>query len=521
MLTLNDVVYMIVTDRFADGDPANNSAVDPADPMRRHGGDLMGIVQRMPYLKELGVTVLWITPVYLNPRDSYHGYHPIDFESVDPHLCSPELGDIGSRQTVRRFVEIAHEQGLKVMLDVVVSHTGPGHPWVEQRPDWFDWNGRTVEKEWFKGLPNLNHDHMDVNVYFLLNVLDWIGETGADAVRIDAARHIESRFWQYFKLYSQGLFPDKTVVGEFWDGDPRCVAPFQNLHGFHSMFDFPLYHAIRDVFIDDHAFGRIIRPRLSDDEPRGILDLDEHFRNAYQLITFIGNHDAPRFFEAARGGADPEDAIRRMKMALVFLMTTRGIPQLYYGDELAMSGGYDPDNRRDMRWDWLDQQATSDEAVRARDMLAFTRGLIALRRSSPALCWGMHAVLYVTSSLLVFIRFALDDVVIVGLNNAPVGVDLHVPVRRNPGIPMLMRNRLIDGLELSSTLDPGRKVVIRDGGVQLTLAGRSVVVYRVRPPAELGAGRLHAARRLGGYSRTESGRTAFVRGLQSANRLIG
>ncbi len=497
MLTLDDVVYMIVTDRFADGDPTNNSSFDPADPMRRHGGDLLGIVQRMPYLKELGVTALWITPVYLNPPDSYHGYHPLDFESVDPHLCSRELGEAGGRGTIRRFVEIAHEHGLKVMLDIVVSHTGQGHPWVQERPDWLDWNGRTVEKEWFKGLPNLNHDHMDVNVYFLLNVLDWIGETGVDAVRIDAARHIESRFWQYFKLYSQGLFPDTTVVGEFWDGNPHCVAPFQNLHGFHSMFDFPLYHAIRDVFIDDHAFGRIVRPRLSDDEPRGILDLDRHYRNAYQLITFIGNHDAPRFFEAARGSADPEDGICRMKMALVFLMTTRGIPQLYYGDELAMPGGHDPDNRRDMRWDWLDPQAASGEAVRARNMLAFTRGLIALRRRSPALCWGMQAVLYVTPSLLAFVRFSLDDVVIVGLNNSPSEVNLRVPVQSNPGIPMLMRNRLIDGLEFSSIVGPGQRAAITDGGFQLMLPPRSAAIYRARPPALLGAGRLQAARRLG------------------------
>ena len=96
MLTLDDVIYMIVTDRFARGDAASSTNIDRADPMRRHGGDLMGIVSRMPYLKDLGVTALWITPVYLNPPDSYHGYHPLDFERVDPHLCSPSLGESGS-----------------------------------------------------------------------------------------------------------------------------------------------------------------------------------------------------------------------------------------------------------------------------------------------------------------------------------------------------------------------------------------------------------------------------------------
>lgn len=498
MLTLDDVIYMIVTDRFADGDPGNNLHVAPADPMRRHGGDLMGIIERLPYLAELGVTVLWITPVYLNPPDSYHGYHPLDFERMDPHLCSPGLGGGGGgRETLRDFVTIAHEHGFKVLLDLVVSHTAEGHPWVAERPEWIDWNGTTVEKEWFKGLPNINHDNLDANVYFVLNVLDWIAETGVDAVRIDAARHIESRFWQYFKLYSQGLLPGTTVVGEFWDGDPHCVAPFQNLHGFHSMFDFPLYHAIRDVFVDGHPFSRLARARLSDQEPRGILDFDPHYRNAYQLITFIGNHDAARFFEAAGGAARADDAISRMRRALVFLMTTRGIPQLYYGDELAMSGGYDPDNRRDMPWGWLDPAAASDEAQRAREMLVFTQRLIRLRRDSPALCWGMSAVLYLTPGLFVFARFALDDVVIVCLNNAPEAVELAVPVRSNPQIPLLMRDRLPDGLELCNQLDPGDRVVIGTGGFPLRLPGGGAAVYRARPPARPGVARRYEAGRLG------------------------
>jgi alpha-amylase len=209
---------MIVTDRFANGDQSNNPGGDRADPLKRHGGDLLGIIARMPYLKQLGVTTLWISPVYLNPPDSYHGYHPLDFESVDPHLCSPSLGPVGSRDTIRRFVEIAHENGFKVMLDMIVSHISEAHPWREQKPDWINLGGTGADKEWFKGLPSLDHDNINVNIYFIRNVLQWISETHADAVRIDAARHVESHFWRYFKLYALGEFSDITVVGEFWDG---------------------------------------------------------------------------------------------------------------------------------------------------------------------------------------------------------------------------------------------------------------------------------------------------------------
>ena len=221
---------MIVTDRFCDGDRSNDEGVVTSDARRRHGGDLKGIVQRMPYLQDLGVTALWITPVYPNPIEDYHGYHPLDFESVDGGLCSSELAPSGDRHTIRRFVDIAHEHGLKVILDVIVSHTAPTHPWLTQRPGWFDQKDSNLpEKWWIWGLPHLNHDNVDVNIYFAKNVLDWIADSGADAIRIDAARHVEKPFWTVFKLYAKGLHPDVTIIGEVWDSSTSVVAPIRTI----------------------------------------------------------------------------------------------------------------------------------------------------------------------------------------------------------------------------------------------------------------------------------------------------
>lgn len=488
MLRHDDVIYMIVTDRFADGDPTNNLDVDRRDPMKRHGGDLLGIVQRMPYLKSLGVTTLWITPIYLNPPDSYHGYHPLDFESVDPHLCSKALGPPGSRETIRRFVEIAHEEGFKVMLDVIVSHTGETHPWRRQRPDWIDWNGCGVEKEWFKGLPNLNHDNINVNVYFVRSVLWWIAETDVDAVRIDAARHVESRFWRLFKLYAMGEFPGITVVGEFWDGDPGAVAVFQNVHGFDGMFDFPLYHALRDVFINDQPFDRLARPRLNEGERRGVLDFDEVYRNAMRLVTFIGNHDSSRFFTEAGGASNPDLAVQRMKLAQTFVSCTRGIPQIYYGDELALAGGWDPDNRRDMPWDWVDKslggdstlaadRAPAPEVVRARTMLAHTRRLIELRRASNALTIGVCSTLYVQPRLLVLMKSLIDEMVVIAFNNGDTPTSVRVPLRGNPQIPDLVTEALVDGLEFKPLLGADRPVRLEGGHLALDIPARAAHVY--------------------------------------------
>lgn len=479
MITQDDVLYMIVTDRFADGDASNNGSVDPGNPERRHGGDLLGIVRHLPYLLDLGVTALWITPVYVNPPDAYHGYHPVDFETVDPHLCSPELGPAGSREVVRRFVEIAHEHGLKVLLDVIVCHTAPDHPWLRERPSWFNTDSPTPEKWWIWGLPDLNHDNLDVNLHFARNVLDWMTATGADGVRIDAARHIEAHFWRVFKLFSKGLRPEVSLVGEVWDPDVAQVAPYQAIHGFDSMFDFPLYEAAVDVFFEDQAFGRLARPELGDEEPEGILNQDEAYRNAYHLVTFLGNHDTPRPFHLAGGGARTEEAMTRAKLALTFLLTTRGIPQLYYGDELAMEGGPHPLNRGDMPWSLLDgSDPDTPEAARAGEMLAFTRRLLCLRRSSPALRYGLLTTLYVTPTLYAYARTFTDDTRIVVLNNAWDPAEVNIPLSANPRFSKMARDTLLDGATLIDGLCPGSEVRVEAGSIRVCVPGKTGVVLR-------------------------------------------
>jgi glycosidase len=479
MITQDDVLYMIVTDRFEDGDPANNGDVDRSDLNQRHGGDLAGIVERMPYLHALGVTALWITPVYRNPAYAYHGYHPLDFETVDPHLCSSRLGPKGSREVVRRFVEIAHEHGLKVMLDLVVTHTAPDHPWLEKRPDWFNRGGDTIEKMWWAGLPSLNHDKIDVNLYFIQNVMDWVHTAEADAIRIDASRHAEKQFWSVFKLFAHGIHPDVTLVGEVWDHDVAHVAPYQTVYGFDSMFDYPLYHAIVDVFAHDQGFSRIARAELDDWEAQGILNQDLAYRNAYQLVTFLDNHDTPRFFHLAGGEERAEEAMVRTKLALTFLLTTRGIPQLYYGAELAMDGGEHPDNRRDMAWDLIECPARdTPEAERAREMHAFTRRLVHLRRDSMGLRYGLLITLYVTPTLYAFSRTYLDDTRVVVLNNAWEAVDVAIPVHANPRLPTLAREHLPNGRALVNDLNPDERVRVARGHIRVRLPGKTAAVYR-------------------------------------------
>jgi alpha-amylase len=493
MITQDDVIYMIVTDRFEDGDPANNGVVDRSDLDQRHGGDLLGIVNRMPYLRDLGVTALWITPVYRNPAYAYHGYHPLDFEAVDDHLCSPQLGPRGSQAVVGRFVEIAHEHGLKVMLDLVVTHTAPGHPWLEKHPDWFNRSGDTerIEKMWWAGLPSLNQDKIDVNLYFIQNVIGWINASAADGIRIDAARHAEKQFWSVFKLFAHGLHPDITLVGEVWDHEVGQVAPYQTAYGFDSMFDYPLYHAIVDVFIHDWEFSRIARAELGDWEPQGILNQDLAYRNAYQLVTFLDNHDTPRFFHLAGGEERPAEAMVRTKLALVFLLTTRGIPQLYYGGELAMDGGLHPDNRRDMAWKLIERPDLDTApaslrscARRAHEMYEFTQHLVHVRRASMALRYGLLFTLYVTPTLYAYARTYLDDTAVVVLNNAWDPVDFPLPLHTNPRLPALSREHLSNGQALVNDLNTGERLQVKDGHLHIRLAGKTAAIYRTVQPQQ-------------------------------------
>lgn len=479
MLTTSDVVYLIVTDRFFDGDSSNNTSVDTSI-SRRHGGDLLGIIKKLPYLQELGVTTLWITPVYPNPSAAYHGYHSLDFESVDPALCSPELGPSGSRETIRRFRDVLHAHGMKLMLDLVVGHSAPEHPWVRDRPQWYNHSGsETPDKQWFYGLANLNHDLLDVNVYFLQNVLKWAGETKADAIRIDAARHVETTFWRYLKLYSQAVLPQTSFIAEFWDAQVHQVAALQNLHGFTGVFDFPLYEAIRDVFCKGGSMTCLLRPNLSDAESPGVLDMDPSYRNAYALVTFVGNHDTPRFFTAAGGDSDPDLAEARLRMALTFQMTSRGVPQLYYGDELAMAGGADPACRADMPWDWL--AGAGDEAgARGRRTLEFTKQLIQLRRGSTALQLGLTVPLFVEHDVLIYARIAVEDIVVVALNCREKAVTIDVPLSGNGLLPSVARVGLADGLELRDMIHD-RPTRINSGHLKLTLPPRMPSVLRGTP----------------------------------------
>ncbi|MHB9143759.1 MAG: alpha-amylase family glycosyl hydrolase [Symbiobacteriia bacterium] len=361
----DDIIYLIMTDRFFDGDKSNDIDVNSGDPQAYHGGDLQGVIDKLDYIQSLGVTAIWITPVVQNQDRGYHGYWATDFEKVDQHL--------GTLATLQNLVKQAHQRGIKVLLDVVVNHTGPQHPWVNDptKQDWFhqvgpitDWNDqKDIEQGQLFDLPDLAQENPAVTEYLLNVDKRWITDTDVDGFRLDTVRHVPKTFWQRFAQDMHLTKPGFFLMGEAWNSDPAYIAGYQAT-GLDSLLDFPRQQAIQGVFISGNSPGLLNDLQAEEDKV---------FPDSSKVTTFIDNHDMARFVTQAGDNAE-----LKLRAALAYLLTAKGIPVLYYGTEVAMAGGSDPDNRHDMTFG-------SNPA-----MTAYLQSLTTLRHDQAALRRGAY-----------------------------------------------------------------------------------------------------------------------------------
>ncbi len=452
----DDVMYLLMPDRFVNGDTTNDrpkGADDLVDRRRGryyHGGDLAGVRQKLPYLKSLGITTIWLNPIYdnndaLNRKEQYdgqpitdfHGYGPIDFYAVDEHL--------GTLTDFRTLVDDAHRQGIKIVVDMVANHTGPEHPWVQNAPTstWFHgtaekhpnntWQTWTLASPygspalrretldgWFIDLlPDLNQDDPEVARYITQNTLWWVGMTGVDGIRQDTWPYVPRSYWREWMAAIKAEYPTLEVVGEVLDGDPAMIAFFEGSNpghdsirtGVDKMFDFPLHFVMRETF----AQGKPIRNVAQ------MLMRDHLYDDASSLVTLVGLHDVPRFM--GEQGA----TIDGLKLAYTLLFTIRGTPLVYYGDEIAMPGGGDPDNRRDFPGGWPgDARNAFTESGRTaveQSVLTHVQKLIALRAERAELRSGAMEQLLASEQQLVYRRGAS----VIALNNDTKAVTITVP----------------------------------------------------------------------------------------------
>jgi alpha-amylase len=391
-LSSDDLIYFIMTDRFFDGDESNNTDIDRNNLTAYHGGDFKGIIKKLDYIKSLGATAIWITPIAENEFGGYHGYWAQDFYKVDPRL--------GTMEELKELVKSAQGKGIKVIVDYVVNHTGYKHQWLNE-PDYKSWfnpnksinnsNRESVERGWLAGLPDLNHDIPEVRDYFIENALWWIRETGMDGMRLDTVKHVPKDFWADFAQAIKSEFPDFFFIGEVWVNSPSYLASYNKV-GIDSLANFPIYNGIRDTF---KTYGKT-DPLIS-----AIKGDERAFDNPQLNGIFIDNHDVARHISSSG-----EDGEQHLKQALAFLMTYRGVPILYYGTEIAMEGRGDPDNRRYMDW-----AKTDDSSI-----LNYYRDLVSIRHKSKALTQGTIEILDNNAKFFSFKREHQNDFMVIAFN---------------------------------------------------------------------------------------------------------
>ncbi|MCP3098769.1 glycosyl hydrolase [Myxococcus sp. K15C18031901] len=393
-----DAIYFVLVDRFANGDPRNDGAVDAKDPQAFHGGDLQGVIDRLDDLRKLGVRTVWLSPVFQMRTEkfygygAFHGYWVDDFGRVEPRF--------GDEALLKRLSEALRQRDMRLVLDVVLNHVGPETRLVSSRPGWFhglgpieNWSDPTelVMRD-VHGLPDLAVEQEEVYAHLLSHSLRWVDAVRPAGFRLDAVKHLPPAFWaRYNDDVRAHAGRDFLLLGELLDGDPVAQARVMKEGRFGAMFDFPLAFALVDVFCRGRSPSHL-----------GALLTNDRLNPAPQaMVTLLDNHDLPRVMSECGGD------VERVKQALAAQLTMRGVPALTYGIEEGLTGAKEPDNRGDMRF-------TPDHPLRA-----WIGQWLAMRRGSEALMRGETMVLAAHEDFFAFARVTPDEAVVVGINASP------------------------------------------------------------------------------------------------------
>jgi glycosidase len=502
-ITNDDVIYLIMTDRFADGDPSNNApadappeANDRRNPRAYHGGDLRGVINHLQYFKDLGATALWLTPWYDNwngvnncakpwcPNTSYHGYGAIDYYGVEDHF-----GDLASLQ---ELVQKAHAIGLKVIQDQVANHVGSHHPWLNNSPldNWFHGTAQNHMQDkfqnsvllsphanrdevrntldgWFSDdLPDMNQEEPEVAHYEIQNSLWWVGITGIDGIRQDTIQYMPRTFIRDLSNALHQQYPKMWMVGEVFERDSAQTAFFIGGHNgwdgidtkLDSDFDFPLWYASLDVFTGKKPM-RALRDQLK---------YDALYPDPSKITTLTNNHDTRRFMSIE--GATLEGAMLHM----AFMLTVRGTPQLYAGEEIAMEGKDDPDNRRDFPGGFPGDRhgafAAASRTPQEQRMWQWTHDWLRLRREHSALGSGRLVDLFYDDDAYAYARVDSKETVIIAINRSAAEKRITIPAAA-------IDDR--DGLGLLPLNGEASNAKVINGQVVLVIKPKTAIAYQI------------------------------------------
>ena len=456
----SDVLYLLMPDRFANGDESidnikgmSDYKVDRTNPSGRHGGDMKGIEQHIDYFTELGVTALWFTPVLENNMrgGSYHGYATTDYYKVDPRF--------GTNEEYKQLIAKAHQKGLKVVMDMIFNHCGSEHIRLKDMPsrDWFnhsDYKDHFVQTNyrltpvvdpysskhdydrmangWFvRTMPDLNQNNPHVMTYLLQTSIWWVEYADIDGIRMDTYPYADYQAMSHWMYIINKEYPNFNVVGESWVTDPAFTAWFQK----DSKLSKPLNSNLTTV-MDFSFFDKvnIAKKEQSDGQGRGLDRIYNNFvydflyPNPLSVLTFIENHDTDRFLEEGQDFAS-------LKQAITMLLTVPRIPQLYYGTEVLMNGvktitdGY---VRKDFPGGWKDDKQNAFTAAgrttAQNECFDFYKTILHWRKNNEVISRGSMTHFIVENSVYAYARQLNNKTVFVMLNGSDkeITADLNI-----------------------------------------------------------------------------------------------
>ena len=448
--TAADCIYLIMSDRFVDGDETNNSTPNTLEKGNkasldgRWGGDIQGIINSLDYIKQTGATAIWPTPLLLDnePDWSYHGYACGDYYHIDPRF--------GTNEQYREMVGLAHAKGLKFIMDIVTNHCGlahwwmqdlPYHDWIHQFPEFtrtinqfntaYDPNVSQYDRHmsddgWFDThMPDMNLDNPDLLQYFKQWAIWWIEFADLDGLRVDTYPYNEKDPMSEWCKAVRAEYPNINIVGECWTRPTSAVAYWQsgakNPDGFDShlpaVMDFPLEEAIRAGLEEVNPSD----PWSNSKKISGVYNVlaqDMYYGDVNNLLVFVGNHDMDHIADMVA-----ENDLRRVKLADVLIATMRGIPQVFQGDEYGQRSADITRGHSGLRR----PLAKADELTKEqKDLLDFHSKLFTWRQSEPAIHRGKTMHFYAADNTYSYFRYLDDEAVFVFVNAGPQQVSLPI-----------------------------------------------------------------------------------------------
>ena len=438
-----DVIYLITPDRYANGNPNNDSTPTLKEKSNRkykdgrHGGDLQGIIDHLDYISEMGFTQIWLNPVLQNdhPSYSYHGYSTTDYYQID--------GRFGSNALYKKLSEQAKQKGIGIIKDIILNHIGSEHWWMRDLPtsDWIHNNGEYIqtshnhesvhdpyltqsEKDsftdgWFvRTMPDLNQTNPYLKMYLIQNSIWWNEYASLSGFRVDTYPYVDKIFLSEWSRRITKEYPDFSFVGEEWSSNQSMIAYWQKDSPRHdnyksyapNMMDFPLQEALVNSLLSKETWETGIKDLYK------VLANDYLYGNPYNLVVFAGNHDMTRIYSQLKNDFD------LYKMAMKFILTTRGIPQVYYGTEILMTGPSDHGSlRADFPGGWSTDKinAFDGQGLKPQQKSAqgFIKKLLNWRKESLPVTQGKFIHYYPNDGVYIYFRKYEDELVMVLMNN--------------------------------------------------------------------------------------------------------